>query len=107
MYKYFNAPFGAMLTGTAALIDAAAILRHQFGGGMLHAWESAAIALHFSDGFEERYRKAVERGNELLRLLEQKKVKVHTLDAGPIFSRWNFLLRRARIFKNGWRSGGS
>ena len=82
MYKYFNAPFGAMLTGPAALIEAAAILRHQFGGGMLHAWESAAIALHFSDGFEERYQKAVQRGNELLRLLEQKKVKVHRLEAG-------------------------
>ena len=46
------------------------------------AGESAAIALHFSDGFEERYQKAVERGNELLRLLEQKKLKVNRLDAG-------------------------
>jgi threonine aldolase len=82
MYKYFNAPFGAMLTGSAALIDAATILRHQFGGGMLHAWESAAIALHFSDGFEERYQKATRRGEELLKLLEQKKAKVHRLDAG-------------------------
>jgi hypothetical protein len=49
---------------------------------MLHAWESAAIALHFADGFEERYQKSVQRGNELLRLLEQKNVKVHRLDAG-------------------------
>lgn len=82
MYKYFNAPFGAMLTGPAALIDAATILRHQFGGGMLHAWESAAIALHFSDGFEERYQRAVGRGEQLLTLLERKNVKVHRLDAG-------------------------
>ncbi|HEV1286723.1 MAG TPA: aminotransferase class I/II-fold pyridoxal phosphate-dependent enzyme [Bryobacteraceae bacterium] len=82
MYKYFNAPFGAMLTGPAAVIDAAAILRHQFGGGMLHAWGAAAIALHYSDGFEERYQKAVQRGNELLTLLEQKKVKVQRLEAG-------------------------
>lgn len=82
MYKYFNAPFGAILTGSAALIDAATILRHQFGGGMLHAWQSAAIALHFSDGFEERYQKAVQRGNELLKLLEQRNVKVHRLEAG-------------------------
>ena len=82
MYKYFNAPFGAMLTGPAPLIEAATILRHQFGGGMRHAWQSAAIALHYLDGFEERYRKAVRRGDELLRRLEQKNVKVHRLEAG-------------------------
>ncbi len=82
MYKYFNAPFGAILAGPGPLIEAATILRHQFGGGMLHAWESAAIALHYSDGFEERYQKAVKRGDELLRLLEHKNVKVHRLDAG-------------------------
>jgi len=82
MYKYFNAPFGAMLTGPAALIDAATILRHQFGGGLLHAWEAAAIALHYSDGFEERYQKAVQHGEELLKSLEQRKAKVYRLDAG-------------------------
>ena len=81
MYKYFNAPFGAMLTGPAPLTEAATILRHQFGGGMRHAWQSAAIALHYLDGFEERYRKAVRRGDELLRRLEQKNVKVHRLEA--------------------------
>ncbi len=37
LYKYFNAPFGAVLTGPASLIESAAVLRHQFGGGVLHA----------------------------------------------------------------------
>jgi threonine aldolase len=46
LYKYFNAPFGAILTGPAPLIDAATLLRHQFGGGLLHAWESAMVALY-------------------------------------------------------------
>lgn len=82
LYKYFNAPFGAVLTGPAHLIDAAAVLRHQFGGGLLHAWQSAAVALHYLDGFEERYQKAVRSGNELLRRLEQKGVRVHRLEAG-------------------------
>jgi len=82
LYKYFNAPFGAMLTGPAKLIEAAAVLRHQFGGGVLHGWESAAIAMHYLDGFEDRYQKAVGRGNELFGLLEQKRFKVHRLEAG-------------------------
>lgn len=82
MYKYFNAPFGAMLTGPAPLIEAATVLRHQFGGGVLHAWQSAAVALHYSEGFEERYQKAVHNGEELLRLLEQKKFRVHRIEAG-------------------------
>ena len=82
MYKYFNAPFGAMLTGPAPFIEAATVLRHQFGGGVLHAWQSAAVALHYSDGFEERFQKAVHNGEELFRLLEQKKFKVHRIQAG-------------------------
>ena len=50
----------------------AAILRHQFGGAVLHGWEPALVALHFLDGFEERYRKAVRAGDEILRRLAEK-----------------------------------
>jgi threonine aldolase len=82
LYKYFNAPFGAVLTGPAKLIEQAAVLRHQFGGGVLHAWESAAVALHYLDGFEERYQKAVRSGEELLGRLEEKKIRVHRMEAG-------------------------
>ena len=82
LYKYFNAPFGAILAGPASLIEAAAILRHQFGGGLLHAWQSAAVALHYLEGFEERYQKAVRSGEELFRRLEEKNVRVHRIEAG-------------------------
>jgi threonine aldolase len=82
LYKYFNAPFGAVLTGPASLIDQAAVLRHQFGGGVLYAWQSAAVALRYLDGFAERYRKAVANGNELFRSLEEKKFRVHRFAAG-------------------------
>lgn len=82
LYKYFSAPFGAVLAGSAPLIDAATVLRHQFGGAVLHAWQSAAVALHYLDGFEERYQKAVRRGGELLGLLEQKRIRVHRIEAG-------------------------
>jgi threonine aldolase len=82
MYKYFNAPFGAILTGPATLMERAAVLRHQFGGGVLHAWESAAVALHYLDGFEARYQKAVRAGEELFRCLEEKNFRVHRMEAG-------------------------
>jgi threonine aldolase len=82
LYKYFNAPFGAVLAGPAPLIDAATILRHQFGGAVLHAWQSAAVALHYLDGFEERYQRAVRRGEELLGRLEQRMIRVHRIEAG-------------------------
>jgi threonine aldolase len=82
MYKYFNAPFGAILTGPAPLIEAAFTLRHQFGGGMLYGWESAAVALHYSNGFEDRYKQAVRAGEDVLRRLEQRKIKVHRQDGG-------------------------
>jgi len=82
LYKYFNAPFGAILTGPAALIERAAVLRHQFGGGVLHAWESAAVAMHYLDGFEERYQKAVHAGDDLIRCLEEKNFRVHRLETG-------------------------
>jgi threonine aldolase len=82
LYKYFNAPFGAVLTGPAPIIEAAAVLRHQFGGGLLHAWQSAAVALHYFDGFEERYQRAVRSGEELLARLERKNIRVHRMEAG-------------------------
>src|SRR5450432_2988038 len=42
LYKYFNAPFGAVLAGPKELIAKIPLLRRQFGGGLLHAWEPAA-----------------------------------------------------------------
>ena len=70
LYKYFNAPFGAVLAGPKSLIQKAATLRRQFGSGLLHAWESAAVASYYLEGFSERYQTAVRNGEALLRLLE-------------------------------------
>ncbi len=71
LYKYFNAPFGAILAGPESLMSKVPVLRRQFGGGLLHAWEPALIALHYLDGFSERYQSAVRRGNEVMALLEK------------------------------------
>ena len=70
LYKYFNAPFGAILAGPKELISKLPLLRRQFGGGLTHAWEPALVAMHYLDGFEERYGKAVLNGNRLMSLLQ-------------------------------------
>ena len=69
LYKYFNAPFGAILVGPARVIDKVETLRHQFGSAIYQGWESAAVALHFFDGFSERYQAAVKNGEQLIKLL--------------------------------------
>jgi threonine aldolase len=70
LYKYFNAPFGAVLAGPRQLIERVATLRHQFGSLVYQGWESAAVALHYVEGFSGRFAAAVRRGEALVRLLE-------------------------------------
>ena len=83
MYKYFNAPFGAVLAGPAAMLNRIATLRHQMGGLIYHAWMPTAIALHYYEGFVERYQSAVRNGETLFRLLEEQgKFHVERLDRG-------------------------
>jgi threonine aldolase len=69
LYKYFNASFGAILAGPRRLLDEIYHVRRMFGGGLSHAWTSAAVALHYLDGFDERYRRAVGVSEDLARRL--------------------------------------
>jgi threonine aldolase len=69
LYKYFNAPFGAILAGPDTLMARVGTLRHQFGSMIFRGWESAAIALHYFNGFSERLEAAVKNGDKLLDLL--------------------------------------
>jgi len=83
MYKYFNAPFGAILAGPAGMLNRIATLRHQLGGMIYHGWEPAAIALHYYEGFVERYQSAVRNGETLFRLLEaQGRFRVERVSHG-------------------------
>ena len=58
LYKYLNAAAGAVLAGPRALFDGLYHQRRMFGGGLPHIWPYAAVALHFLDGFAERFRNA-------------------------------------------------
>src|SRR5262249_53943134 len=70
-YKYFNAGTGAILAGSADVVAKVAQARKLFGGGLYHAWPYAAVALHYLDGFTERYQKAVGTARGLFARLEK------------------------------------
>lgn len=60
LYKYFNAPSGAILAGPRALLDDMYHTRRMFGAGLPAAWPFAAIAHHYLPGFVDRYRRAID-----------------------------------------------
>jgi threonine aldolase len=65
LYKYFGAPFGAILAGPASLIDGLCHERRMFGGGLPSAALAAAAALEGLPGFEERFAAALAKAHDL------------------------------------------
>ena len=65
LYKYFGAPFGAILAGTAEFTDGLYHDRRMFGGGLASANFAAALALQGIDGFEERFNRAMTQAKVL------------------------------------------
>ena len=59
LYKYFNAPSGAILAGPRSLLDGMFHTRRMFGAGLPAAWPFAALAHHYLPGFTDRFRQAV------------------------------------------------
>ncbi len=71
LYKYLNAAAGAILAGPKALLDGLYHQRRMFGGGLPHVWPYAAVALHYLDGFAERFAAAVAASEKLLAALAE------------------------------------
>ena len=65
LYKYFGAPFGAILAGTAEFTNGLYHDRRMFGGGLASANFAAALALQGIDGFEKRFNRAMTRASAL------------------------------------------
>ena len=65
LYKYFGAPFGAILAGTAEFMDGLYHDRRMFGGGLASANFAAALALQGIDGFEKRFNRAMTQAGAL------------------------------------------
>ena len=69
LYKYFNAAGGAVLAGSRHLLDNLHHQRRMFGGGLRQAWPYAAVALHYLDGFGERFGHAAAAADNLFAAL--------------------------------------
>jgi threonine aldolase len=71
LYKYFNAGSGAILAGPKTLLADLFHTRRMFGGGLPHVWPYAAIAMHYAEGFEGRFRKGVETSEAVIQALSR------------------------------------
>jgi threonine aldolase len=69
LYKYFGAPFGAVLAGSHACLDGLYHERRMFGGGLASASLAAALALQGIEGFAERFGTAMAKGAALINCL--------------------------------------
>jgi len=69
LYKYFNAGSGAILAGPKALLADLYHTRRMFGAGLHHAWPFAAVALHYVDGFEQRFAAAKSAADAVIATL--------------------------------------
>jgi threonine aldolase len=70
LYKYFNAGSGAILAGPRSLLENGFHTRRMFGGGLCHVWPFATVAMHYIEGFEARYAKAVALSQQVIAGLE-------------------------------------
>jgi len=69
MYKYFNAASGAVLAGPKRLLADLYQTRRMFGGGLHQAWPFAVVAMHYMEGFEQRFRAAVDCSEQVIAML--------------------------------------
>jgi threonine aldolase len=67
LYKYFNAAAGAILAGPRSLLDEIYHVRRMYGGGLYQAWPYAAVALHYLQGFEDRFARAIAISEDWIR----------------------------------------
>ena len=72
LYKYFNAAGGAVLAGPGHLLENLYHQRRMFGGGLRQAWPYAAVALHYLDGFAERFGRAAAAADNLFGALQEQ-----------------------------------
>ena len=71
LWKYFNAGSGAILAGPADLLDGLFHTRRMYGGALVRGWVYAAVAQHYLNGFEERFRRGIEVSEDLFDRLEK------------------------------------
>lgn len=69
LWKYFGAPWGAILAGPNNLIENMYHTRRMFGGSIPNSSLNAALILKNVEGFESKMNKAYDQGIELIKKL--------------------------------------
>jgi threonine aldolase len=83
LYKYFNAPGGAILAGPKEIVEKVAHGRKLFGSGVYQGWPQAAVALYYFDGFRERFKKATGIAQEIFaELNKQAAIRIEPIPGG-------------------------
>lgn len=95
LYKYLDAPFGAVLAGTKADIAKVRDLRHRFGGTIYQGWECAVPALAALDDFDARHRAAFTAADQLFAALKAQ--GVGTVKPAPNASNIRELVLKPKI----------
>jgi threonine aldolase len=95
LYKYLDAPFGAVLAGSKADIAKVRDLRHRFGGTIYQAWPCAVLALAALDDFQARQKAAYVAADQLFAALQAKGVA--TLKPAPNASNIRELTLKPKI----------
>jgi threonine aldolase len=95
LYKYLDAPFGAVLAGTKADIAKVRDLRHRFGGTIYQGWECAVPALAALDDFDARHRAAFAAADQLFAALKAQGLA--TLKPAPNASNIRELVLKPKV----------
>ena len=69
MYKYFNAAAGAVLAGPKRCWPTCFRRGECSAAGYPQVWPFAAVALHYMEGFEQRFRSSVETAERVITVL--------------------------------------
>jgi threonine aldolase len=100
LYKYFNAASGAILAGPKVLLADLYHTRRMFGGGMPHVWPYAAVALHYLDGFPQRFQKGVETAEAVIPSLQRTNFTIERIANGTNVFRFRVAGVNAPVYKH-------
>ncbi len=91
LWKYFNGGIGAILAGSARVLDGMFHVRRMFGGNLAVGWNAAVVARHYMDGFETRLKSAVQLSETFYTALARhRRVRVERIPNGTNLTRVTF-----------------
>ncbi len=83
LYKYLNASSGAILCGNADVVEKMAHQIKIHGGTTYQTWSASAMALHYLDGIEQRWKSVVQNADYLVSAFNEiKGLKISSIVNG-------------------------